>query len=160
MSARPFIISLLLCIVAAALEGAFAGGGVKQRFAELRQPRFSPPLLVWVGIGVLYYAMCFVVFYRILSSGPYSALALIAFGLVLTLMLANAVWNYVFFRRKNTRASFLFFFGYGVLALALAGILLGVDNLAASLLMAYLVYLVYATWWGYSLWRLNEPPIR
>lgn len=157
MATPALVIAFLLCIAAAAIEGAFAGRGVKQRFAGLRQPTLSPSLTVWAAIGVLYYAMCFAVLYRILSGGLSSALPLLAFGLVLLLMLANAVWNYVFFRRRNLRGSFLFFFGYAALALALTGVLSGFDGLAAALLLPYLVYLVYATRWSYSLWRLNDP---
>ena len=160
MSTHALIISLLLCITAAALEGVLAGSGVKQRFAELQQPPLSPPVAMWVVIGVLYYAMCFVVLYRILAGGLVSVLARLAFGLVLALMLANALWNYVFFRRKSLRGSFLFFFAYGALAFALTAVLFALDGLAASLLLPYLAYLAYGTWWGYWLWRLNEPVMR
>ena len=160
MSTRALVVSLLLCIAAAALEGVLAGRGVKQRFAELRQPAFSPPLAMWVLIGVLYYAMCFVVLYRILSRGLDGALAMIAFGLMLALMLANAGWNYVFFRRKSLRGSFLYFYAYGALAFALTGVLARLDNVTAALLLLYLGYVAYATWWGYWLWRLNEPGVR
>jgi tryptophan-rich sensory protein len=160
MSLRALIVSFLVCFAAAAVEGALAGSGVRQRFAELRQPPLSPSLAMWVAVGVLYYAMCFAVIYRILSGGFSSALGLTAFVLVLVLMLANAAWNYVFFRRRNMRISFLFFVGYGALAFALTAVLLPVDGLAASLLGLYLVYLVYAAWWAYRLWQLNEPVIR
>jgi tryptophan-rich sensory protein len=156
VSTYALAVSLVLCIAAAVLEGVLAGTGVKQRFAELRQPPLSPPLGMWVVIGVLYYAICFAVLYRILSLGLHSALALIAFALLLALMLANAVWNYVFFRRKNLRGSLMYFYAYGALTLALTSVLVSVDRLAAALLLPYLAYLAYATWWGYRLWRLNE----
>jgi tryptophan-rich sensory protein len=63
------------------------------------------------------------------------------------------------FRRKSLRGSFLHFYAYGALAFALTGVLARLDNLTAALLLPYLGYLAYATWWGYSLWRLNEPEV-
>jgi tryptophan-rich sensory protein len=29
------------------------------------------------------------------------------------------------------------------------------DQVAALTLVPYLIYLIYATWWAYRLWRLN-----
>ncbi|MET0754404.1 MAG: tryptophan-rich sensory protein, partial [Pyrinomonadaceae bacterium] len=75
------LVSLLICIVAAVLEGLFAGKDVKAFLADLRSPRFSPPFWVWAIIGVLYYAICFIILFRILRyddniSIRYAALSL------------------------------------------------------------------------------------
>lgn len=155
---RPALIAFVLCVVAAALESVAAGGGVKARFAQLRLPRLSPPLTVWIAIGVGYYVMCFVILSRLLAAPLVnSAMGRVALGLTCALMLANAAWGLLFFRRRNLRASFLAFPPYVVLTLALGAALLRVDRIAAMILAPYLLYLVYATWWGYRLWRLNEP---
>jgi len=49
---NPTLSALLICIIAAALEGALAGSGVRQRFAALRMPPYSPPCTVWLLIGL------------------------------------------------------------------------------------------------------------
>jgi len=152
----PTLLALSLCAAAAALEGLAAGGGVKARFAELRLPPFSPPLAVWIGIGVGYYVICFFILSRLLAAPPASATTgRLALGLVCLLMLANAAWGLLFFRRRDLRLSFLAFPPYAVLTLALGTTLWVVDRLAAVVLLPYLLYLIYATWWGYRLWRLN-----
>ena len=96
----PILLALAVCILEAVLEGAFAGGGVKQRFAELRMPRLSPPLAVWIVIGVVYYLISGVVLYRLLSlqSGAWRRVALV---LILVVLLVNAFWNYLFFRLRK-----------------------------------------------------------
>lgn len=154
---REIVLSLAICAVMAALEGAMAGNGVRQRFGELRLPAGSPTLTVWIVIGLLYYAICFVVLDRLLLHGLSGRLAQIAFVLALAVMLYNAAWNWLFFRRKAMKASFISYGPYGVLVAALVGVLLPVDPWAASALVPYLCYLPYATWWGYRLWRLNRP---
>ena len=56
---NPAALSLLVCLCAAALEGALPGAGVRRGFAELQLPTYSPPFALWIVIGVLYYALCF-----------------------------------------------------------------------------------------------------
>ena len=138
------------------LEGLLAGGSVRQRFSELRLPALSPSLGLWVAIGVLYYLICFLIIYRLLASGLSAPLASVAFGLLLAVMLFNAGWGFLFFRRKSVRASFIAFFPYAGLVFGLAGLLLWVDRMALVILMPYLAYLGYAIWWSYRLWRLND----
>ena len=156
MSTREIALSFVICALMAALEGAMAGGGVKQRFASLRFPPGSPTLPVWIAIGALYYAMCFVVVYRLLMHGLTDALAQSAFALVLAVMVYNAAWNWLFFRRRDLRASFLSFIPYAMLIAGLIVCLLKVDRWAAAALTPYLAYLFYATWWGYRVWQLNR----
>jgi tryptophan-rich sensory protein len=70
---KPVALSLLVCLGAAALESAFAGGGVRRRFAELQLPSYSPPFALWIVIGVLYYALCFLLLWHLLSSAQPTA---------------------------------------------------------------------------------------
>ena len=51
----PLICALGICVVSVALEGVFAGSGIKQRLSELRAPRFTPPLWGWIVVGLCYY---------------------------------------------------------------------------------------------------------
>ena len=154
---RPTVLALVVCAAAAVAEGVAAGGDVTARFAELRLPPWSPPIAVWIGIGVAYYVMCFVILRRLFSkplAGTVTGrLALVLIG---AMMLANAAWGLLFFRLEDLRLSFLAFPPYAILTLALGAVLVRADRVAALVLLPYLLYLVYATWWGYRLWRLNE----
>jgi tryptophan-rich sensory protein len=150
----PLLYALVLCAISATLEGALAGRGVQARFAELRLPRFSPPLPVWFVIGGLCYLICFTVLYRLFRLPPSrsrdAALALLA-----GMMLINALWNYVFFRKRDLYLSFFAFLPYGILAVALFLLTLRLDRLAAWVVLPYVLYLVYAAAWGYGLWKRN-----
>ena len=147
--------ALIICIASALLEGLAAGSGVRQRFAELRLPRLSPPLPVWVGIGLLYYVICFAISYRLLGAGIGLSLRGGAFALLLVLMGINIFWNVVFFRRKDLYASYFSFWPYPLVALALLLVLWTSDTLAAWIFLPYFLYLGYAIWWGRRLWQLN-----
>lgn len=147
--------ALAICIAAAALEGLFAGRGVKRRLTELRQPPHSPPFGVWVGIGLCYYLICFLVLSRLIDSRP-SLLRWTAFALVVVLLIGNAVWNLVFFRHRNLEASAIVSLAYAAVALAVTVLLVLVDPVSALVFLPYVIYLTYGTWWVLALRRLNR----
>jgi tryptophan-rich sensory protein len=155
-SMRVIIISLAICAAAAVLEAILAGQGARAYLARLRQPRFFPPFPVWIVIGVCYYLMCFFLLGSLLATTAQSAWHSVAFALLLLLMLANAFWNFLFFRLRNLRYSFLAFFPYGFLVVILAGVLIRSDVAQGWLVFLYLGYVSCAAWWSYHVWRLNE----
>ena len=147
--------SLGICVASAVLEGVFAGSGIRPRLAGLRAPRFTPPLWTWIVIGLGYYAICFLLLYRLFSLPEETALRSVALVLLGVLMFVNAVWNWFFFRTRNLRHAFAIGLPYGIVALVLFFVLLRLDPVAAWWLSPYLVYLLYAGLWGYRVWRLN-----
>ena len=150
------LFAAIACAISAALEGLFAGRGVKEHMASLRMPRYSPPLWLWYIIGAVYYVGCFVVLYRLLGHVPPSGSRTAALVLTLLLMSINAGWNYIFFRARSLRGAFLAGVPYNLIALALMVALLPLDSTAALVFAPYVLYLIYANFWGYRLWRLNR----
>ena len=148
--------ALAVCIAGALLEGMCAGSGVKKYLAQLKWPSFSPPLWAWYAIAVAYYAIVFVCANRILQYPTTIPFRNAALTLLLTVVALNAVWNVLFFRTKNLRATFLFSLSYSIVVIACWYCLLRFDSLAASVLGFYTVYLLYANVWGYRVWRLNR----
>jgi tryptophan-rich sensory protein len=153
-SGYAFLVSIGACAAAAAFEGVCAGKNVKSFYAELRFPRYSAPLWVWGIIGGLYYlTFCFVL-YRLLRLGE-SALRGVALALILFMMAVNALTNYVIFRARDLRLSFIIGSLFPVMDVALFICLTRLDGLAAWSLVPYLLYRVYALWWGYGLWKMK-----
>jgi len=143
-------------VIAAMLEGLFAGTRVKQRFAELKFPWYSLPLPAWYIVGILYYSVCFVVLFRLLGSDARESGWYVSFILILILMFANAGWNYFFFRSRNLLSSFVTSGIYSLIAVALLLCLIMIDRVSALVLFPYILYLGYANMWGYQVWKLNQ----
>jgi tryptophan-rich sensory protein len=152
---RPSTLALLVCLIAVALEGAFAGNRVRERFDELRTPSHSPTLKIWIVIGTLYYALCFQLLRFLFGVERFAPPHFAAFSILIGMMLFNAGWNYLFFRRRSLRGSFLAMLPYACSVLALAAILSRIYPFGAGLLLLYFAYLCYAVLWCYQLWRLN-----
>lgn len=149
------LISLLICAVAAGLEGLLAGKNVKAFLGSLRKPPFSAPVWVWAIIGFFYYATCFIILFRILRYDDNFSIRYAAFALLLVVMSVNAFWNFVFFRRRNLYYSFVLSVFYTLAAIALFFSLWQFDFVAACAQIPYLIYLVYAFYWGGGLLKLN-----
>jgi len=152
------LVSIGVCLSAAALEGVCAGKNVKAYFAKLKWPRYAAPLWVWYIIGAVYYVIFFFVIFRLLRLEVKSILKTATLGLIVFMMLANGLWNYVFFRAQNLFAGFMTGSFAPILDLTLIICLIQLDKTAAWVLIPYLIYRLYAVWWGYELWRLNQPP--
>lgn len=149
------LISVGACVLAAVLEGVCAGRNVKAFYAELRFPRYSAPLWVWAVIGGIYYVIFWFVLYRLLRLDGDSALRSVALTLMLFMMVVNALTNYVIFRARNLRLSFIIGNLFPLMDVTLFVCLLRLDRAAAWTLIPYLLYRIYALWWGYGLWKLN-----
>lgn len=149
------LIALGICLVAALLEGLFAGKNVKTFFGKLRTPSYSPPLWAWAIIGIGYYGICFTILYRLLRNDGETSIKHLAFILLLVVMAVNAFWNYVFFRLENLFYSFALSIFYSLVAVALFICLIQLDRIVALAQVPYLLYLIYAFRWGYGLLKLN-----
>ena len=154
---EAFLFSLGICVIAAALEGAFAGGGIKLRLAEVRAPRYALPLWGWMIVAVFYYLICFVVLYRLFNLPASLALRNVALAVLGGIMFVNALWNYYFFRTRNLFHAFVLGLPYAPATIILFVILLDLDRTAAWWLLPYILYLPYAAILGYRMWKLNPP---
>ena len=151
----PAWIAIALCAGSAVLEGACAGTDVKKMFASLRAPKYSAPLPVWYAIGALYYAVFGFAAYRVLLLPP-STLRTTTLALIVSMMVVNGLWNLLFFRVRNLYAAFVTGSAAPLLDVPLMLLLWRADRMAAFVLIPYLVYRVYAMWWGYALWKENR----
>jgi tryptophan-rich sensory protein len=147
--------AIAICVVSAAIEGLCAGTGVKSFFATLRTPKYSASLPVWYVIGVGYYLTFGFILYRLLMLPP-NQLVQIALALVVVMMVANALWNLIFFRARNLYIAFVTVSAAPVPDVLLFISLWRLDPLAALALIPYLTYRAYAVWWGYALWVVNR----
>jgi len=152
---NTILISLAVCLTAGALEALFAGSSVKPFLGRLKTPSLSPSLSVWSLIGVGYYAICFVLLYRLFRHNDGSNLREISLALLLIVMLLNAFWNYTFFRMQDLRVSFTLSLIYGAFALALLACLTALDHGSAIVFLPYILYMIYSYRWGYALLKLN-----
>lgn len=117
-------------------------------------PSWAPTLGLWIVIGVAYYVIFFAVLTRVLNlpSSPARTLALTLIG---TVLFVNGFWNFLFFRLRDLRFSFIAGLLYSVAAIWLLLVLMRLDLTAVAWLSPYAAYLPYANAFGYAVWKAN-----
>jgi tryptophan-rich sensory protein len=148
-----YIVALLICAMAAAVEGLCAGRDPMGQLKAIRQPSWSPSNFIWVLIGIAWYVICFVGLFRLIAVWPGSRVPVI---LLVVLMLANGAAN-IFLRIKRLDLAFFFFAPYWLLLGAFIWTTWSFDRLSGELFTLYAAYQVYAAFWAHALWRLNRP---
>jgi tryptophan-rich sensory protein len=151
----PWLTAFVVCLLAIIAEGLFAGNNVREHLRQIKQPRASPPMWLWIAIGLAYYVICYTILFRLFARSA-DGMRTVAVGLVIVILAANAFWNYLFFRAKNFLACLVLSLGYGVLVVALLVLLVRIDRTSAFVLLPYVAYLTYAGRLQYSIWRLNS----
>jgi len=108
----PWLTALLICLLAVIAEAVLAGNHVREHLRQIKLPRASPPIWLWIGIGLAYYIICYTILFRLLAHGG-DRKRDVAVVLMVLILAANAFWNYLFFRAKNFLACLVFSVGYG-----------------------------------------------
>jgi tryptophan-rich sensory protein len=134
---------------AAILGNAFIGKDATRWFKQLRRPKTMVPMPVLYAAGAVYYVLMGAVLFRSIVRSNRRA---VASGL--TVLVANEVWNVLFFGRRSTRNGFIgiaaFLVPVGVLYHAIDD-----DQVARKLVATYGLWVAYDAVWTFGLWRLN-----
>jgi hypothetical protein len=99
---NPSFWALAACGTAALCEGFMSGTGIKARFAELRLPKGAPRLWAWSVIGGAYYVLFFFLLRSVLGRPSIPFWTSVTLTLTAVLLIANASWNWIFFRKKDS----------------------------------------------------------
>ncbi len=149
-----WLIAAAICLAAAVAEGLLSGD-TSAFLKSLKQPSWAPPLPAWIAIGLIYYAACFFALTRVLFFGIERPAAAAAFAVLIAVMAANAAFNWIFFKRRDFRASYYYYYPYLALVVMLIALLARIDMLAAGVFVAYACYLPFALAWSHRVWKLN-----
>lgn len=153
---RARTIAVVTPLGCAVLGNALTGNAATKWYPSLRKSRLVLPMWAFIPIGVAYYVMCGGLLYRLQALVAPSPDRRTAIVLLLSMMGANEGWNYLFFGRKDLRASFVGMLGFVGLAVALYRVLDRIDGRSATILLPYLGWLGYDVVWAEELWRLNK----
>ena len=131
----------------------------QKREVIFRDSAVSALLCASVGVDNhrgIYYLIFFFITYRLFRFSSYPFWWYVALGLCVFMMVVNGLSNYVIFRARNLYLSFVIGAVFPVMDVTLFALLMALDRSAALAMIPYLLYRVYAVFWGYALWRLNR----
>lgn len=150
------LIALGICVVVAVLGNAFVGEGLRW-FETLAKPKVFPPMKLFYVVGVLVYVIDALILYRALSVLEEGNV--LVFTLTLIVMIANELWNYLFFGLRSTFAGFVGIVIFLPPLTVLQLVLFRYDLFSAWLLVVYYLWVLYDLVWTVALWQLHKKGI-
>lgn len=147
------IISLLIPQLVGGIGSIFTVRSVGDWYLTLEKPALNPPSWifgpVWTG---LFFLMGYSLYLIWIKDAPNKKPAYWIFGAQLFL---NALWSALFFGLKNPGLAFLEIWIMWIMIAINIYIFYRFSRLAAWLLAPYLLWVSFAMYLNYSIWRLN-----
>jgi translocator protein len=148
------IIFLAICLGAGGLGSFFTASSVRHWYPRLRKPRGTPPSWlfgpVWTTLYVLMAVSAWLV-WRAYGWGAHFALLIFFAQLAL-----NVAWSGIFFGSHLPGVAFAEILVLWLAIVFNAFVFYLLQPLAAALLVPYLLWVSYATYLNFGIWRLNR----
>ncbi|MBN2135300.1 MAG: tryptophan-rich sensory protein [Acidobacteria bacterium] len=149
------IVSIIICQLAGVIGSFFTISSVNSWYAGINKPSFTPPSgvfgPVWISFFILMGISLFLVWRKGLQA-DYVKTALIIFGIHLVL---NTLWSIMFFGLKSPLLGLIEIVILWFAIVLTAFFFWKVSRPAALLLIPYFLWVSFATFLTYSIWRLN-----
>ncbi|MBS3088131.1 tryptophan-rich sensory protein [Candidatus Pacearchaeota archaeon] len=123
-------------------------------YQNLNKPSFNPPSFVFGPVWTLLFCLMGIALYLVWvsPSSNIRTIALILFGLQFVL---NVLWSYLFFGINNLSLALIEIFVLLIGILVTGIYFYFVSGLAGYLLIPYFVWVGFASFLNYSIWKLN-----
>ncbi len=145
-----------LTFAAGALGAAVTRPAIPTWYASLRKPPGTPPNwvfgVVWTVLYTLMAAASYLVWRTTAATGDGEPLRLYTAQLAL-----NALWSVLFFGLQMPGLALVEIHVLWLAVLATTLAFFQVDPIAGLLMVPYLLWVTYATYLNYGIWRLNRP---
>ena len=157
MDAKPWLVLILffaVCLGAGGLGSFFTANSVRDWYPRLRKPPGTPPSWVFGPVWTTLYVLMAISAWLVWREYGRGALpALLIFFAQLAL---NVAWSGIFFGSRMPGVAFL---EIVILWLAIAFnifVFYGLLPIAAAILLPYLMWVTYAAYLNFGIWRLNR----
>ncbi|WP_440771356.1 TspO/MBR family protein [Natronorubrum sp. DTA28] len=148
-------LAIAFCELVGIVPGILTADDIREWYPTLDKPSSTPPDRVFGPVwGVLFALMG--VSLHLIRREETTAQTRRAKGLFVLQLTLNAIWSFVFFGRRSTRGGFLVILLLGPAIAATIAAFARVNRRAAFLLVPYLVWIGFATYLNFEIWRRNR----
>lgn len=123
-------------------------------YETLRKPPLTPPNWIFGPVWTVLYILIGLVIYLYLST-PIQPLRSITTAILVLHLVANLSWSFLFFRCQSPGWALMDILVLDVTLIFLIISFWQVYLMAAILLMPYLIWVLFATYLNYAIFRLN-----
>lgn len=142
---------ILLCFSASAVGAFFSPG---EWYQEMEKPAWNPPGWIFGPVWTSLYLMMAIAAWRVWQNGGFTQQGP-SLKLFLIHLVVNASWSPIFFGLKRPDFAFGIILILWILIVATVRSFSRVDKTSSILLIPYLLWVSFASFLNFTLWRLN-----
>jgi len=152
---------LIIAIVVAELAGiigsVFTTPSIAGWYAGIVKPAINPPAWVFGPVWTTLFALMGIAAFLVWRKGLDRRDVKIALGIFIGQLVLNTLWSIIFFGLHSPGGAFIeiIFLWFAILATIIA--FAKISRPAAWLLVPYILWVSFAGYLNYSIWRLNSP---
>ena len=151
-----FVISIVLCQVAAAIGAFFTTPAIPTWYASLRKPALTPPNWLFAPVWTALYLMMAVSLFLVWNTGPKRREVRESIVIFCVQLGVNVFWSYSFFGLQSPALGLVVILALWLSILISIASFFRVSKIAALFLVPYLVWVSLATYLNYSVVMLNS----
>jgi translocator protein len=149
-----YIISIVICLAIGGVSGALSSEPITSWYLTLNKPSWNPPNYLFGPVWTTLYIMMAIALARIWSS-PSGELRNTAIWVFAIQLFLNFWWSIIFFNFKMMGWALVEIVAMWLAIATTIYYFSKIDKTAAFLLVPYLLWVSFATFLNFTLWRLN-----
>ena len=150
------ILCIAICQMAGVIGSIFTASSVATWYTTLNKPWFSPPGFVISAVWILLFVLMGISLFLVWRQGISGADSKIALAVFAAQLLVNTLWSYAFFGLQSPLAGVVVIVVLWLLILQTIIRFWPISKDAALLLVPYIIWVSFAGFLNYSIWRLNS----
>ena len=151
---KAYVVFILVCVGTGLLAALLTSGGNDLYNGTLVKPPLSPPALVFPIVWTILYTLMGISAARIWLS-PESKARSRGLNIFIAQLVVNFFWSLIFFNAQAFGFAFLWLLLLWALILWMILTFYKTDKLAALLQIPYLLWVTFAGYLNFMIWRLN-----
>ena len=152
---RTYVFWILLSEAIGLLSGILSRAGTASFRTTVQQPPLSPPAALFLIVWTILYVLMGISVARI-SLTPPSTIRSRSLNIFVIQLAVNFFWSLIFFNAKAYGFSFFWLLLLWGLVFGMILLFRQIDSVAAALQIPYLLWLTFAAYLSYGVWKLNS----
>ena len=153
---KKLIISIFICLFAGFIGSFFTTPAITTWYATLQKPSFAPPNWVFFPVWTSLFIMMGISLFLIWKKGWEDKKAKTAIYLFAGQLVLNALWSFAFFGLRSPLLGLMEIIILWIMILATILSFIKISRTAAYLLIPYILWVSFAAFLNFWIWRLNS----
>ncbi|PWB53302.1 MAG: TspO protein [Candidatus Methanoperedenaceae archaeon] len=150
------IASITICLFAGFLGSVFTTPAIPTWYATLIKPSFAPPNWVFFPVWTTLFVMMGISLYLVWRNGLEDKQVKKALVIFAVQLILNVLWSAVFFGFRSPSGALVEIFVLWISIVFTIRIFMKVSRTAGLLLLPYLIWVSFAAFLNFMIWRLNS----